>query len=89
MDSKELQRRFRNAGWHGPVEIQAKGFDALRELPRAGLLLANAQVYLTWGSSCDVGPYHGWVMSYDERTLKQSAVLNTSPDAEEIVTYAW
>jgi len=80
----------------GPVEIQAKvkgkgagaaqgevAFDPLRELPRAGLLLSNGQVYLAWGSSCDVGPYHGWVMAYDARTLAQTAVFNTSPDAEE------
>jgi hypothetical protein len=33
------------------------------------------------GSSCDVKPYHGWVMAYDARTLAQTAVLNTSPDA--------
>ncbi len=80
----------------GPVEIKAtvkgKGagasggdvaFDALRELPRAALLLTNGQVYLTWGSSCDVAPYHGWVMAYDAHTLAQTAVFNTSPDAEE------
>jgi hypothetical protein len=80
----------------GPMEIKAsvKGsgaggsggdlaFDPLRELPRAGLLLSGGQVYLTWGSSCDVAPYHGWVMAYDAHTLAQTAVLNTSPDAEE------
>jgi hypothetical protein len=75
----------------GPVEIKAsvKGrggqldFDPLRELPRAGLLMAKGNVYLTWGSSCDVQPYHGWVIAYDARTLNQTAVFNTSPDAEE------
>ena len=67
----------------GPVEINASGFDSLKELPRAGLLLAKGQVILTWGSSCDVGPYHGWVMAYDARKLTQSAVFNTSPDGEE------
>ena len=67
----------------GPVEIKAAGFDARRELPRAALLLSNGRVYLTWGSSCDVRPYHGWVMAYDARTLSQVAVFNTSPDAEE------
>ena len=66
-----------------PVEISAKGFDALRELPRAALLLVNGQVILTWASSCDVKPYHGWVMAYDAHTLKQTAVFNTSPDAGE------
>ncbi len=80
----------------GPVEIQAsvKGrgaasvggvieFDPLRQLPRAALLLARGNVYLSWGSSCDVDPYHGWVMAYDARTLSQTAVFNTSPDAEK------
>jgi hypothetical protein len=80
----------------GPVEIKAsvKGrgaggsngqieFDPLRELPRAGLLLVKGNVYLTWASSCDVAPYHGWVIAYDAHTLSQTAVLNTSPDAEE------
>jgi hypothetical protein len=66
----------------GPIEIQADGFDPLHELPRAGLLLAGAQIYLTWGSSCDVRPYHGWVMAYDARTLKQTAVFNTSPTTD-------
>ena len=67
----------------GPMTIDTAGFDSLRELPRAGLLLANGQVYLTWGSSCDVAPYHGWVMAYDARTLSQTAVFNTSPAASE------
>ena len=78
----------------GPVEIKGsvKGrgvgssdgqldFDPLLELPRAALLLANDKVYLTWASSCDVGPYHGWVMAYDAHSLAQLAVFNTSPDA--------
>ncbi len=30
-----------------------------------------------------MGPYHGWVIAYDARTLKQAGVFNTSPDAEE------
>ncbi len=55
-------------------------FDPLKENPRAALLLAGGNVYLTWGSSCDIRPYHGWVMAYDARTLQQRAVLNVSPD---------
>lgn len=46
-------------------------FNPLRENPRVALLLSKGVVYLTWASSCDVGPYHGWVMAYDARTLKQ------------------
>jgi hypothetical protein len=81
----------------GPVDIQAsiagKGagtfgktkldFDPLTENPRAALLLANGLVYMTWGSSCDVGPYHGWVMAYDAHSLRQKAVFNASPDADD------
>jgi hypothetical protein len=58
-------------------------FDPLRENPRASLLLLNHAVYLTWASSCDVGPYHGWVMAYDSQTLAQKAVLNVTPDGEQ------
>jgi hypothetical protein len=58
-------------------------FDPLRENPRAALVLVGGVVYLTWASSCDVGPYHGWVMAYDARTLQQRAVLNTSPDGDD------
>ena len=82
--------------FRGPVDIKATingsgtgsqsrrvEFDPLRENPRASLLLANGSVYLTWASSCDVGPYHGWVMAYDAHTLKQKAVFNASPDADD------
>ncbi len=80
----------------GPVDIKAMiagsgtgsqsgkvQFDPLRENPRASLLLANGSVYLTWGSSCDVGPYHGWVMAYNALTLKRKAVFNASPDGDD------
>jgi outer membrane protein assembly factor BamB len=63
---------------HGVV-----AFDALRENPRAALLLVNGRVILSWASSCDVGPYHGWVMAYDSKTLAQVAVFNTTPDGSD------
>jgi len=58
-------------------------FDSLHENPRASLLLVNGNVILTWASSCDVDPYHGWVMAYDAQTLAQKAVLNVTPDGRE------
>jgi hypothetical protein len=58
-------------------------FDPLHENPRAALTLANNNVYLTWASSCDVDPYHGWVLAYDPQTLTQKAVLNVNPDGSE------
>ncbi len=74
------------------ASVQGKGsgaangqvaFDPLRENPRAALVLANNTIYLTWASSCDVDPYHGWVMAYDPQTLAQRAALNVNPDGKE------
>jgi hypothetical protein len=74
------------ATFQGDKSLFSKGlseFDPLRENQRAALLLANGNIFITWASSCDVGPYYGWVMSYDARTLNQTGVLNVSPDAKE------
>ena len=81
---------------HAAVEIQASArgtgagsarggvrFDPLRENPRAALLLTNGRVVLSWASSCDVGPFHGWIMAYDAKTLAQVAVFNTTPDGSD------
>jgi hypothetical protein len=73
-----ISARVRGSG-DGSVDGKIS-FDPLRENPRAALLLVGGEVYLTWASSCDVRPYHGWVMAYDAHTLRQRAVLNTSPD---------
>src|ERR1700722_5293314 len=80
----------------GPIEIKASvngngagssrrklDFNPLRDNPRAALLLNHGVVYLAWASACDVGPYHGWVMAFDARSLKQKAVFNASPDADD------
>jgi hypothetical protein len=58
-------------------------FDSLKENPRAALTLANNAIYIAWASSCDVDPYHGWVMAYDTQTLAQKAVLNVNPNGTE------
>lgn len=58
-------------------------FDPLIENPRAALLLVNGIVYLTWGSSCDAGDYHGWIMAYDAQTLKQRAIFDTSLNGKQ------
>ncbi|MGA7157192.1 MAG: hypothetical protein WBY53_10110 [Acidobacteriaceae bacterium] len=50
---------------------------------RAGLLLMNQTIYLTWTSHCDARPYTGWVMGYSESTLKQTAILNLTPNGSE------
>jgi hypothetical protein len=55
-------------------------FDPLTEGQRAGLLLMNGVVYIAWASHCDNGPYHGWLLGYDKKTLKQVSVFNSTPN---------
>ena len=50
---------------------------------RAGLLLLNGTVYTAWTSHCDITPYNGWIIGYDESTLAQSQVLNVTPNGSE------
>jgi hypothetical protein len=50
---------------------------------RAGLLLVNGTVYTAWSSHCDINPYNGWIIGYDESTLVQSQVLNITPNGSE------
>ncbi|MBV8631756.1 MAG: PQQ-binding-like beta-propeller repeat protein [Silvibacterium sp.] len=47
---------------------------------RVGLLLLNGVIYMGWTSHCDADPYTGWLMGYSEATLKQTAVLNLTPN---------
>jgi hypothetical protein len=55
-------------------------FDPLNENQRSGLLLLNGTLYIAWASFCDPPVYHGWVMSYDEASLQQLSVFNTTPN---------
>jgi hypothetical protein len=77
----------------GPVLIQASisgsgygsvngtvAFQAYYQLQRSGLLLLNGTVYIAFSSFGDSGPYHGWLLGYDAKTLQQVAVFNTTPD---------
>ena len=48
---------------------------------RAALLLANGAIYTSFTSHCDAQPYSGWIMTYAEGTLAQSAVLNVGPNS--------
>ncbi len=58
-------------------------FDPKQYEERAALLLLNGVIYTTWTSHCDQDPYTGWVIGYDASTLKQSAVLNLTPNGNE------
>jgi len=78
-----------------PVKIQTsvKGpnsdvkFDPLLENPRSALLLADGIVYLTWGSSCDVGSYQlsrlGDCVRCTLARAEGCVQFNTSPASKE------
>ena len=58
-------------------------FDPKQYNERAGLLLLNGVVYLGWSSHCDIEPYTGWLMGYNENSLAQTSVLNLTPNGSE------
>jgi len=58
-------------------------FDPIRQNQRPGLALVNGTVYISWSSHCDNGPYHGWVIGYDQTTLQQVAVYNDTPNGAD------
>jgi hypothetical protein len=43
----------------------------------------NGTLYLGWTSHCDENPYTGWLMAYSETSLKQTGVLNLTPNGSE------
>ena len=55
-------------------------FDPKMYKDRAALLLSGGNIYIGWSSHCDFSPYTGWVMAYSASTLKQTAVLNLTPN---------
>ncbi len=72
----------------GPVDVQASypgagNFDGKQYKERAGLLIANGIVYTSWASHCDIPPYTGWVIGYDESTLQRVTVMNLTPNGSD------
>jgi PQQ-like domain len=58
-------------------------FDSGQQVERPGLLLLNGVIYTAWGSHCDIRPYTGWIIGYDQNTLAQTSVLNVTPNGNE------
>jgi PQQ-like domain len=76
--------------FNGPVEITATytpsggvatTFEPGQYEERAALLLSQGIVYTSWTSHCDVAPYSGWIMGYEQTTLAQASVLNIGPNS--------
>jgi outer membrane protein assembly factor BamB len=58
-------------------------FNAKTENQRPALGLAKHNVIIAWASHEDIGPYHGWIMAYDTKHLKQVAVFCVTPNGTE------
>jgi chitodextrinase len=60
-------------------------FNALYQMQRPGLVLTQGGILIAFGSRCDnyLWPWHGWVMRYNETSLQQTAVFNTTPNGIE------
>lgn len=81
----------------GPVDIHAtfpgtgdnsRGgnviFDPKQHEERSALLLDGHTVVTSWTSHCDHRPYTGWVIDYNEASLKQTGVLDLAPNGNEV-----
>lgn len=55
-------------------------FDPKQYKERAALLAVGSNVFTSWGSHCDIRPYTGWSIGYDQTTLAQTVVYNFAPN---------
>ncbi len=67
----------------GPVTVSAALFSASVEHQRPGLLLLNGVVYVGFGSHCDSGSYHGYVLGYNATNLTQLYAFNVTPTGSQ------
>ena len=55
-------------------------FSQLWQNNRSALGLFNGNIYIGFGSHGDDGPWHGWVLVYNQSTLTQTAAFCASPN---------
>jgi hypothetical protein len=55
-------------------------FHPMRQNQRASLVIHDGVVLIAFSSHCDEGPYHGWILGYDTRTLKQVLTYMNTPE---------
>ena len=56
-------------------------FDPAQYEERAALLLSQGVIYTSWTSHCDVPPYSGWVIAYNQSSLTRAGVFNAAPNS--------
>jgi hypothetical protein len=74
----EIEATYPGTGLFSNKGVQT--FEPGQYAERVGLLLLNGVIYMGWTSHCDQDPYTGWLMGYSEKTLKQTSVLNLTPN---------
>jgi hypothetical protein len=63
-------------------------FDPGQYKERTGILISNGIVYTSWASHCDIPPYTGWVIGYNQATLKRVSVMNLIPNGNDGAIWA-
>jgi hypothetical protein len=63
-------------------------FSPLWQNQRTALDYYNGHVYFGYAAHGDDGPWHGWLFAYDGTSLKQTAVICTSPSGYGAGTWA-
>ena len=66
---------------NSPVKITGlNGFSSKEQLQRPALILANGNVYVSFGSEGDTTPWHGWIFGFETSNLtekpRQSGTLH-------------
>ena len=56
-------------------------FDPLIENQRAALTLSSGLIFVAWAAHCDLGNYHGYVMAFNQASLRPTGVFVSTPNA--------
>jgi hypothetical protein len=59
-------------------------FNALLQMNRPAVTLANGNIYLGFASHGDMGPYYGWLLGYNAATLAPSGAFVTCTTFKDI-----
>ena len=69
-----------DGSYTNPSGIKMVPFNTKTVNQRPALTLSNGVLYIASASHGDVGPYHGWILSYHPQTLALISAFNTTPN---------